>query len=48
MENMEGDYFVVGTELIEGAKSPWKELQAGFHSNVDCLLKIMFLSNPNL
>lgn len=31
MENMEGDYFVVGTELMEGAKSPWKELQAGFN-----------------
>ncbi len=29
MENMDGDYFVVGTELVDGAGDLWKEIQAG-------------------
>ena len=29
MENMDGDYFVVGTELVDGTGDLWKEIQAG-------------------
>lgn len=28
MENMDGDYFVPGNELLENAASPWKEIEA--------------------
>ena len=30
MENMEGDYFVVGHELVETSNSLWKEIQARY------------------
>jgi len=28
MDNLDGDYFVVGAQLLEGATSPWREIQA--------------------
>ena len=36
MENMEGDYFVPGTELLENVPKIWKDIQAGFST---CPLK---------
>ena len=36
MENMEGDYFVPGTELLENVPKIWKDIQAGF---LTCPLK---------
>lgn len=29
MDNMDGDYFVVGNELVDG-DDLWKEIEAGF------------------
>lgn len=43
MENMDGDYFVPGTELLENGPKIWQDIQAGFVSM--CSKRYGFVSN---